>query len=49
LAEHGQLKRDALHRLDAATLRAALQFATQAAALTCARRGADMPRREELS
>jgi fructokinase len=48
LAERGQLERDALRRLDADTLRAVLAFAARAAAITCSRRGADLPRREEL-
>jgi len=48
LAEHGLLERDALRGLDAGSLRAVLGFATRAAALTCSRRGADLPRRDEL-
>lgn len=48
LAEHGQLARDALPALPAADLSAALAFATRAAAITCSRRGADLPRRAEL-
>jgi len=49
LAEHEALNRAALTALDADGLRDALAFATQAAAITCSRRGADMPRRAELS
>ena len=48
LAERGLLERDALRGLDAGSLRAVLGFATRAAALTCSRRGADLPRRDEL-
>ena len=49
LAEHGALAADALAALTAAQLEAALGFASRAAAITCSRRGADMPRRAELS
>lgn len=45
---HGKLSGPALARLDEASLRDALSFASQAAAITCARRGADMPRREDI-
>lgn len=48
LREHGLLTRDALRRLDAPSLHAALGFAGRAAAITCSRRGADMPRLEEV-
>jgi fructokinase len=48
LAERGQLMPDAIAALDPVTLRAVLGFAAQAAALTCSRRGADLPRRKEL-
>jgi fructokinase len=48
LSERGRLERDALRRLDADALRAVLAFAARAAAITCSRRGADLPRREEL-
>jgi fructokinase len=48
LAEQGRLIPQALGELDAAPLRAALSFAAQAAAITCSRRGADLPRRAEL-
>jgi len=49
LAEHGALARPALAALTVDALRGALQFAARAAAITCSRRGADMPRRTELS
>jgi fructokinase len=48
LAEHGWLTRTALAGLDAPALASALRFAARAAALTCSRRGADLPRRAEL-
>ena len=48
LAEHGALSADALGALSAARLQDALAFAARAAAITCSRRGADMPRRAEL-
>lgn len=47
-AETGRLTPDAMRRIDPAALREALAFAAQAAALTCSRRGADLPRRAEL-
>lgn len=49
LAEHDALSPAALRALDADRVRALLGFATQAAAITCSRRGADLPRRSELS
>ena len=49
LAEWDALTPQAMAALDAAQLRALLQFANQAAALTCSRRGADLPRREALA
>ena len=49
LAEHDALSRAALAALDADSLHSALTFAARAAAVTCSRRGADMPRRAELS
>lgn len=48
LAEHGRLSAAGLASLDAAALRELLGFAARAAAITCSRRGADMPRRAEL-
>ena len=49
LAEHDLLSPAALRQLAAPALRAALEFAAMAAALTCTRRGADLPRRDELA
>ena len=48
LAEHDALSRPALAALDTDRLHGALSFAARAAAITCSRRGADMPRRAEL-
>jgi fructokinase len=48
LAERGLLTPAALSSLSLANLNAVLAFATQAAAITCSRRGADLPRRAEL-
>jgi fructokinase len=48
LAEHDRLAPGALRSLDIAALRSALDFAAGAAAITCSRRGADLPRRAEL-
>ncbi|MCW5665407.1 MAG: carbohydrate kinase [Piscinibacter sp.] len=48
LAEHDRLSGAALTALSADDLRDALGFAARAAAITCSRRGADMPRRAEL-
>ena len=48
LAERRCLAPEALRALDSADLEAALAFAVQAAAITCTRRGADPPRRDEL-
>lgn len=48
LAEHDRLDPQAIGALDAEALRSALGFAARAAALTCGRRGADLPRRHEL-
>ena len=48
LAEHGRLSADGLATLSADELNALLAFAARAAAITCSRRGADMPRRSEL-
>ena len=48
LAETGRLMPDAIRALDAAALAEALGFAARAAAITCGRRGAVLPRRAEL-
>ena len=48
LAEHDSVSAHALAALSAEPLKDALGFAAQAAAITCSRRGADMPRRAEL-
>ena len=48
LAEQGRLRPGALRTLDAAAWQAALGFSAAAAAITCSRRGADLPRRAEL-
>ena len=48
LAECGWLSREAMAALGAAPLQRVLHFAAQAAAITCSRRGADLPRRAEL-
>jgi fructokinase len=48
LAERRLLSQGALKSLRDADLAACLHFAAQAAAITCSRRGADLPRRSEL-
>ena len=48
LAVHGCLSIEAMGSMFESQLRAALQFAVSAAAITCSRRGADLPRRSEL-
>lgn len=48
LSEQGLLSPSAMSTLSAQQLKQALGFATRAAAITCSRRGADMPRRTEL-
>ena len=48
LAEHDRLAPGALAALSADDCLAALDFAAGAAAITCSRRGADLPRRAEL-
>jgi fructokinase len=48
LAEHGRLSSDGLAAISADDLNALLRFAARAAAITCSRRGADMPRRSEI-
>jgi len=49
LAEHGALNAPALPSLKTTQLADALGFAARAAAITCSRRGADMPRRNEVT
>ena len=49
LGENGHLSPDGLASLSADDLDSLLTFAARAAAITCSRRGADMPRRSELS
>ena len=48
LAELGIWSRSALKNLSPDTLARVLEFAAHAAAITCSRRGADLPRRAEL-
>jgi fructokinase len=48
LAEHDRLAPAALRDWSASDLEAMLDFAGRAAAITCSRRGADLPRRAEL-
>jgi fructokinase len=48
LAETGALSAAGIAALDQAALERLLAFATRAAAITCSRRGADLPRRAEL-
>jgi len=48
LAELGALSPDGVRGMGATTLLDAMRFASQAAAITCSRRGADLPRRAEL-
>ena len=48
LAENDLLNPGALAGLDAGRVRALLQFAAHSAAITCSRRGADLPRRAEV-
>ena len=49
LAEHNRMTGDALAAASPADVKAALHFASRAAAITCSRRGADMPRRADLA
>ncbi|ASM77096.1 fructokinase [Vitreoscilla filiformis] len=49
LAERGVLSVAALPHISAEVWRTVLSFAAQAAAITCSRRGADLPRRHELA
>ncbi|WP_102958700.1 carbohydrate kinase family protein [Mangrovicella endophytica] len=48
LAEDGRLSRQAVADLDRDAMRELIAFATRAAAVTCSRRGADLPRRSNL-
>ncbi|MBP6903298.1 MAG: carbohydrate kinase [Burkholderiaceae bacterium] len=48
LAEQGRLSAAGVATLDEAAMAQALGFAMRAAAITCGRRGADLPRRAEL-
>lgn len=48
LAEHGLASPQGVASLARAQIDAMVQFATRAAALTCSRRGPDLPRRHEL-
>ncbi|HEY6132406.1 MAG TPA: carbohydrate kinase [Rubrivivax sp.] len=48
LAERSLLRPASLRTLPRAVLHEVLQFAARAAAITCSRRGADLPRRSEL-
>ena len=48
LAEHDCLDGAAIRALPREQIAGLLRFATQAAAITCSRRGADLPRRSEL-
>jgi len=49
LAEHDALSSEGLRALGTGHVRELLAFATRAAAITCSRRGADLPRRAELA
>jgi len=48
LAEHDRLSPAGVAALELPALQSALGWAMQAAAITCSRRGADLPRRAEL-
>jgi fructokinase len=48
LAERDRLSIEGVTRLDSTALQDLLGFATRAAAITCSRRGADLPRRGEV-
>lgn len=48
LSEHGLASPEAVAALDAGQISEMLEFASSAAALTCSRRGPDLPRRQEL-
>jgi fructokinase len=47
-AEQDLLSAEHLRKLTVDQLRSAMRFAAQASALTCSRRGADLPLRSEL-
>lgn len=49
LAEHGLASQQGVAGLSRAQIDDMVQFATRAAALTCSRRGPDLPRRDELN
>lgn len=49
LSERDMLSADAIDSINPLDLRSALEFASVAASITCTRRGADIPRRKELS
>ncbi|MDO9708164.1 carbohydrate kinase family protein [Paracraurococcus lichenis] len=49
LRHHGRLTREGIAALDADTLRDVLRYAGAAAAITCTRRGADLPRAAEVA
>ena len=49
LAEQGRLSAAGVAGLDLPAISEALSFAAKAAAITCGRRGADLPRRAELN
>ena len=49
LAEHDARSAEALRALPKASLESAVALAGRAAAITCSRRGADLPRRSELA
>jgi fructokinase len=48
MSEQDRLQPEALAELEAGELREALRFAGKAAAITCSRRGADLPRRNDV-
>jgi len=48
LAERGAMSASAVAGLDVQAIAGGLRFANQAAGITCSRRGADLPRRNEL-
>jgi fructokinase len=49
LWREGYLQEDGLRRMNADTLKTALRFAACAAAITCSRRGADLPYLNEVT